>query len=490
MDELDESKKIAAVIKRLEKAQLAAAFNPFDFESRPTEQQMDIFRDISNIQYRWVVAGQQSGKSSTAAREIAWVVTDTHPFWKRPNSWGDEPLLVIVSGQDRRNMEIELWDKKIKPFLDAADWRIVKQANSLQYVEHRQTRDRIVFISHSDSSDKARQHLQGYVAHYVWLDEMPGSKEILQELQERVASRKGRFIATFTPKFKNDEIRRIIDASRPPVGKKYKLFKLLNPNYFGREQEEIQKLDGYSDNFKKTILFGEWTMGDNAVYAFNYDQMTVSSLPEGYSPGWRHVCSLDPAAKSKFGYTLWAEDSSTGTWYLVRDEYIEGIADPNALFGEVEKRNKGYNVIRQVCDPHEAWYMGLGNAKGVTYYTPYDKNNRKTELIKNLQHALTANKIKIGRWCTNFLDEILGCQWSETSDRIINASVYHTLDTAQYFVDCIPKSDPIHIVKPWHVELRQGNENRKKANSEKLRIKNKPGNGRSIYEWGRRKMNV
>lgn len=487
-DNIDQFKKVAAALKRYEKLQLSAAFDPFHAESRPNSKQSEILADIGKVQYRWVIAGNQSGKSQLAAREIAWIATDTHPAWQRPDHWGHEPLLILVAGQNRQNMELEIWQKKIKPFLDPAEWREVRQGGALQHAENKRTNAKIVFLSHADGSDKTRSHLQGYVAHYVWLDEMPGSMAVLEELQRRVDARQGYFIATFTPKFRNDEIRRIIDASKAPVGKKYRMSKLDNPIYKSRIAEELQKLEGFSESYRRTILYGDWSTGDSSVYQFDYETMTVAELPPGYNQGWRHVASLDPAAKTKFGYTLWAEDPATAIWYLITDNYIEGIADPNALFAEVKVRNTGYNIVRQVCDPHEGWFIGLANAQGVTYQVPYDKNNRKTDLIKGLQHALSSGKIKIPRWCATFIDEIQSCQWSETTDRIVNASSYHDLDCAQYFVDCMPKHDPTLIVQPWHVELRQANEKRKKAAATQasMKIKNGSREPRQMSRWGSR----
>lgn len=488
----NDNRKIAAALKRLEKVQLTTAFDASFPSSRPTKKQQEIFNDLGKIQYRWVIAGNQSGKSQLATRELTWVISGTHPTWSRPVEWGVEPLLAIVSGQSRPNME-ELWNKKISPFLEAGEWKVVRQGGSLQYVESQITKNKILFIPHSDSSDHSRRHLQGYVAHYVLLDEMPGSIGILEELQRRVDARKGYFIATFTPKFRNDEIRRVVDASRAPLSKKYQMSKLDNPLYADRLAEEIQKLDGFSESYKRTILYGDWSTGDSAVYQFVYDSMTVPNLPDHYSRGWRHVASLDPASKNKFGYALFAEDPSTAVWYMVDDRYLEGIYDPNALLADVQKKNNGYNIIRQVCDPHEAWFIALSNTAGINYHVPYDKNNRKTDLIKGLQHALSSGKLKIGRWCTNFIDEIQSCQWSETTDRIINATSYHELDCAQYFVDCMPKHDPMQIVLPWEVELRQGNAKRKAANNavQQLKIQNRGiRTGKPINTWGRRTFNA
>lgn len=466
-------------VERYKELSLQECFDPVNLDSRPNKKQQEIFNDIGLVQFRWVVAGNQSGKSSTPAREIAWLLTGTHPTWKRPDHWGDEPLLILIAGQDRKMMEIEIWGKKILPFLKADEWREAKQGGSLQYVEHRQTKNKIVFISHSDSSEKNRKHMQGYVAHYVWLDEMPSSIKILEELQRRVDARRGYFIATFTPKFRSEEIRRVVESASLPLAKIYKMSKLDNPLYADRIQEELDKLDGYPESMKNAILYGDWYIGDSAVYHFDYESMVEQ--PDGYHPGWRHVEASDPALKSKFGFTLWAENPVNSIWYCVKAEYIEGIQDPESIFLEVMKRTAGYNIVRRISDPHEAWYIGTASVKKVTYVTPYDKNSRKGELIKNLQTAL-GRTIKIAPWCKDLISEFETCQWSETAvDKIINASTYHLLDSAQYFVDCKPTSEVKSVVKPWHQELREAHTREKAVAAFQQKVKMSRGS-----KWTRR----
>ena len=485
----DQLKQLVAGFRKLEKGKLHKAFDPFHSETRPNKKQQEIMEDINSIQYRYVVAGNQSGKSQLAAREIAWILTDTHPTWQRPQDWGHEPLLILVAAQDLTMAETELWGKKIKPFLDSTEWREERQGNSLKRALNKKTGDTIVFLSHSDGGEKNRRHMQGYVAHYVWLDEMPANAAIFEELQRRVDKNKGPWIATFTPKFRNDKIRRVVDASVAPMAKKYQMSKLDNPIYKERIEEEIGKLAGYTEAEKKTVLYGEWSTGEATVYHFDYEKMVIDSLPEYYSRGWRHVESVDPAMKSKFGYTLWAEDPSTGVWYLVEDTYIEGMLDVTDLIEKVKQKGRGYNIIRRISDSM-AWFTMQANREGLKYIIPYDKNSRKNELIKGLQQALSLGKIKIGSWCATFIDEVQSCRWAETSDRIINASIYHTLDCSQYFCDMMPKSEDIQKVQPWHIELRNQNTQIKKQEKEKKKIasmcKIKRRTGRPINAWGKR----
>lgn len=492
--DLLEQKKIAAALRKLEQKKLLKAFDAFHPESRPSSKQKVILKDIGKIKYRFCVAGNQSGKSQLAAREIAWILTDSHPYWQRPYEWNSEPLLIIIAGQDLTMMATELWGKKIRPFLTGGDWKEIRQGNTLKKAVNQKTGDTLVFVSHADGSDKNRKHMQGYVAHYVWLDEMPAHHKILEELQLRVQAKNGFMLATFTPKFRNDNIRRIVDNSTEPVAKKYKMSKFDNPIFANSYDEEMTRLAGYSEAERNTILYGDWSTGDSAVYQFNYDLMTVEELPSGYSRGWRHVESVDPALKSKFGYTLWAECPQKGIWYLISDKYITGIYNPADMLKRVRQLSSGYNIVRKISDPHEAWYIGAASQEGISYISPFDKNNRKGELIKGLQAALSSGKIKIARWCTDTIDELQSCQWSENADRIINSSSYHNLDCAQYFCDLIPQYDPIRAVRPWHQELREGNARRKKSENllKKAATKSRINNRtiKPIKGWGVKRFNI
>lgn len=476
-------KKLAAAIARYNKLEKLESFDPSTPGSKPSHKQLEFMKDISKYKTRVIRAGNRAGKGATVAREIAWILTDSHPYWERPEGWNDMPLLILIAGQDRKMMEIELWDKKLALFLDLKDWRQVRVGGSLQYVENRTNGDKIVFLSHADSSEKNRRHMQGYTAHYVWLDEMPGSANLMQEIRARAATN-GMFVATFTPKFRSDEVRRVIDAIEPPNGKVYRFSMLDNPLFKNREEEVMRELDGYSENYKNAILYGDWYVGDTAVYEWNPEFM-VEAPGENYSYGWRHVVAVDPALKSKCGFTLWAEDPNTGVWYLVKDEYISGVFDSDELVQAVENKLQGYNIIRRVSDTM-AWFTGAAAKRRTPYMVPYDKNSRKGELIKGLQHALSHGQIKIAPWCQTFVSEINSCQWSETSDRIVNSSSYHTLDSAQYFVDCKPPYEISPVGQTWEETLRRGNYKRKKMEAEMAKIQ-KGGRVRPIKGWGHRR---
>lgn len=477
---------IAAALSRLERLEKQGAFDPSVPDSKPTKAQQEFFSDLGRYKQRVIKAGNRSGKSACPAREIAWILNEDHPAWKRPYSWGGAPILIIIAGQDRKMMEIELWGKKIAPFLQMSDWREVRVAGSIQYAENRRNGDKIVFLTHADSSEKNRKHMQGYTAHYVWIDEMPASAALYDEIRLRASAPDAAFVATFTPKFRSEEIRRAVDALKHPYGKIYSFSRLDNPLYKGREHEVMAELDGYSEGYKRSVLYGDWFIGDSAVYEWD-PAIMMESPGDDYHPGWRHVVSVDPALKSKFGFTLWAERPKDGMWFLVKARYIEGIYAPDDMVEEVKKEIAGYNIVRRISDPEASWFIGQASKAQLTFIYPPDKASRKAELIKNAQAAISTNKVKVAPWCLDFINEITSCQWSETTDRIINASSYHLMDCWHYFCDLRPKYDSAQVPQSWEQELRTANDIRKKAES-KTKKMTKWGvvRAKPIKSWARR----
>lgn len=452
-------KVLAAALSRLERLQKIDAFDPYNLDSKPTIPQQQVLDDFGRIRFQWIVAGNQSGKSQTCSRLISWVVTDTHPTWKRPAEWSDEPLLVIVAGRTGKQIEESLLPK-LESYLNPGTYKVVRIGNIAQRLEL-DNGNRIVFQS-LENPTVARERLQSYVAHVVWVDEMPPTVGIINELQLRVQARNGYFLASFTPLVVNDDIRKIVDNASLPLSKKYKLSMLDNPIYSDPERRSqiIQSMENLPESVRKTRFEGDWSSSENSVYYFNWASMV--EFPEGYSTMWRHVESVDPALKSALGLTVWAENPNTGVWYCIIADYIKGIYVPTELVKVVKERTKNFNIVRRISDPHEVWYIQTAHSMGITYMGIYKKNDRKAQLIKKLQECL-GDTIRIAPNCEHLIAEFQECRWSESDrDKIVNSSSYHLLDSAQYFCDEMPKKEEGKIRSTsWEDWLYQSNEKRK-----------------------------
>ena len=411
-----------------------------------------------------------SGKSQLGGRETSWILTETHPTWTRPPEWGDEPLLLIVLGRTSKQIEETLW-RKIASFLDLSEIHQQRMGGALQAVTHIPTGNKIIFLSHH-SVNEAREKVQSFVAHYVWLDELPGSYKLIEEIHRRVQAKGGYFLATFTPKAINQEIRKLVDGTRLPLAKTYTLKALDNPIYDEEAKDQmLASLATYSESYRNTILEGSWLTAEEQVYHFDHE--TMVRKPPGYDRSWRHVESVDPALKSALGLTIWAEDPVTSFWYLVRSDYLRNILVPTEMVAAVQERTKTVNIIRRISDPHEVWYIQTAASMGVLprYQGVWNKNSRKGELIKGLQEKL-GQRLFIAPWCEDFISEIQDCRWSEQAAlKIVNHHSYHLLDSAQYFADNIPAAGAKQVSITPHEHIRQENERRIKM---KLERESKP----------------
>lgn len=479
-----DKKLVAAALRRLDAMNKNDAFDPVNPTSRPTLSQQNVIDDFGIIRTQWIVAATQSGKSQTCSRLITWVLTDTHPSWKRPVEWGDEPLLILVAGRTGKQIEESLLPK-LESYLTSGTYKIVRIGNIAQRLEM-DNGNRIVFQSLENPS-MARERIQSYVAHLVWVDEMPPTAFIIDELQRRVQARSGYFLASFTPLVVNDSIRKMVDSAKEPYSKKYKFTMFDNPLYASEEKkaEIIASMAGMPESIRNTRLFGDWSANDEAVYYFDYE--TMVEMPPNYSPLWRHVESVDPALKSALGLTIWAEDPVTNTWYCILDEYVKGIFVPTELVAAIREKTKGYNIIRRISDPHEVWYIQTAASMGISYMGVPKKNERKNELIKQLQQFLGSRRVRISPTCQRIVSELQECHWSDRSEsRIVNASSYHLLDSAQYFCDSIPtipKKAPQLTIDNWHSKLLE-------ANSKRLKIEEKKSNREEKTRMSIRRRNV
>lgn len=458
MDSLQEKRILAAALQRLETLQRQESFDPQKPDSRPTPKQQEVINDFGRVPQQWIRAGNQSGKSQTCARIIAWAITDTHPTWKRPESWGNEPLLIIVAGRTGKQIEDSLLPK-IRGFLEPGTYKEVRVGNIIQRLEI-SNGDRIIFQS-LENPNISRERLQSYVAHITWCDELPPTMDLVRELLVRTQARNGYALFSFTPTVVAVEIQKYVDSIKEPEGKVYRFNMLDNPLYSDpeRRQQLIDRYSYLSEEKRQMVFEGGWLSADGQVYHFDYSSMV--EFPEGYSPLWRHVESVDPAISSATGITLWAENPRTGIWYCVKSGYIKGILVPTEIVTAVRKFIGEVNVIRRVSD-YAPWFVNTASSMKISYLTVNSKNDgRKPELIKNFQEAL-GKKIKISPTCIELIEEIQECRWSDRADsKMVNQSSYHTIDSAQYFVDICPKQEKTISYTSQQDYIYQANEKRK-----------------------------
>lgn len=449
---------LASALSRLERLRKQAAFDPNDLSSTPTLKQQQIFSDFGKFKQYWIRAGSQSGKSQTCSRVITWILTDTFPGWKKPENWGEEPLLAVVVGRTGKQIEESLIPK-IRSYLEPNSYKEIRIGNMTQRIEL-SNGNRIIFQS-LENPNVARERLQSYVAHLTWADELPPNLEIVREILVRTQARNGYALFSFTPTVVNVDIQRFVDGLQEPEARVYRFKMLDNPLYSdpARKEELLNRYKHLPEHVQKAIFEGDWMSSDDSVYYFDY--RTMVEMPEGYSPMWRHVECVDPATQSKLGLTVWAESPNTGTWYCVMADYISGIFVPTEIIAAVKHKTSGMNIIRRISDSEATWYIHQAASMGIHYQATYKKHNRKQELIKQFQEKL-GKQLRIAPHCTDLIDEIQNCRWSSQAEgKIINSSSFHLTDTGHYFADNIPKFENKVVFSGFDDWLYKQNEIRK-----------------------------
>ena len=480
----DDKKLLAAALKKRERLLKNECFDPFKVHSRPTDKQEVILKDQDH-RILYVVAGNQSGKSTLGGRLTSWFFQESHPHWERPNKhechhckspdiepikvgkggeeeyrclscskvwvdWGNEPLTLIVSGKVSK-MVTELWEKKIEPFLEPNSYKLNKDGNALSSVVHKGNGNKIIFLSH-EKAIKSKDKIQSYVAHFVWIDEMPDHHLYLEEAIQRITSKLGKMVCTFTPKTSNPEVRDMVEGVSDSVGKKYQFGKLDNPINQSPEKRQIimDELAGVSQAIRNCVLYGDWLDADESVFFLDRDRQ-IFELPEDYSTGWEHVAAYDPAANGKGGLIVACRHPDSAKWQVIVAEYIAGGKAPSDNIRAIDKKLKPYNIIRKIYDCHEAWFIleyeklrKTGQLIDNRPWVAVQKHGRKKELITQLQQKMLECKITFKSNLHNLFNEFTSAQWAEgRDDKIKGSQHYHLLDALQYLVDLLPKKKEV-----------------------------------------------
>lgn len=458
---------LATAALRLKSLEMQECFDANVPGSRPNSFQQVVIDEWGQIPTQCVAAGNQSGKSALGARIAAWFLAENKPGWKRPKQWGKAPAYGILVGRTMKQVEEELL-RKIVAFFDPNELYIPRIGMSPQKVVHKKTGNTILLASHHNEAE-AQQKLQSFVLNFAWIDEMPKSYRLFEELERRVQSKDGFFLSTFTPKVRNTDIRKLVDSYALPYAKKYKMPMFANPSLSEERKSKILKeMEVYPQAYRDCILNGDWQDDDFSVY---HVPDAAIQAPVNYSGAWRHVECADPALQSKHGQVVFAEDPVSGHWYIVRGDYISGIVVPEDLVRVATDRVKDLNIVRRVCDSASTWFIGQASKMGFSYVTPYAKNNRRAEMMKNLQADLGV-RIFIAPWCSDVITELSNMQWSEVAaDKVVNSHSYHLHDAAIYGRDCLPKMDAAEVIPELHVRLRmQIEKDRKKVAAKSMRI--------------------
>ena len=463
MDDLTKRKLELLAKKRKLAKLLNTSFDSTVLGSGATEAQQEFLDDMKTVPVRWAVAANQSGKSTVAAREAAWVFNRDHPTIDINGQFGTAPLLMLVLGQKGEQIDTNIWERKIKPFLVPGTFKEVRQGGSLQKVIgiSGTCKGNIILFQSHNNANEARKNIQGYVAQWVWIDEMPGDSRLVSELIMRIITSNGRFLGTFTPLVHNIKIRRMVDNAALPIGKRYKFLFTDNPSIADMDAAlEKVRQSSASDAEFRTRVYGDWTTPGSSVSAYN-PELHLGRVPPTYERMWRHIAGIDPSASGLTGLTVWAEDPKTGRWYNMLAVTLQGKA-AFELVDEVESLIAPYNIVNRVCDNNPAGYWQELARRKIKFQAIANKANNKLNLIDGANCAILKGTVVLTEHSSQLEEELIACVWKEAGEgKIVNSSSYHMFDTLQYVVACLPKWEPSMAITVRNFDQQMWIDNKK-----------------------------
>jgi hypothetical protein len=395
---------------------------------------------------------KNSGKSNTCAYLIAGLLKETLPGWKRQEKWHKQPLLIIWLSRQSKQIEGSLF-AKLKPYLKPGSYHEHRQGGSLQHIEMRDSGNKLIFISYQNVNE-ARDAVQSFTSHYVFLDELPSKASIIEEAQNRVLVNSGIFVAAFTPKRPAPEVKRLVANADKRFTTGFVLRMEDNPG-IDELDKEMQRLKAaqYGAKMEAAILEGDWVDGENQVF-FLDDAKIIRELPKTYSTNWVHWESSDPANASGFGLLVAAQDPISRCWWIVKARTLVGpeIECPSTSVATVKRETSQYNMVKRIYDCAANFYAREARKMGLKYTPCMSKYLTFEESIDRTQEAI-GRTLFITPDAQDLLDELYNYQRSEDNpEHIIHKKKFHMVDSLRYLVMSLPRekqSAPPEENAPW-----------------------------------------
>ena len=438
---------------------------------------------------RYMSAGNRAGKTTSAVVEAIYWATNTHPYLKRPEKWGQGPLrmrFVVVDVEKGVNgiilPELKRWTTSSMLINGSFDdsWN----NSSLTFTF--QNGSTIQFLTHGMDLDKHG----GTAMHLIFFDEIP-PRAVFNENMMRLVDYEGRWVLAATsvegmgwtyeklwePAFNYNERQRKEGADPRPLKDEdadigiFELSQKDNPflqteigvrgkYYVGMDEQERKIREDGSFVPRSGRIFPNWNIHDHVL-------ATHMPVPRG----WKLYSSVD------FGFSnptawLWHAVSPNGDVYTFGEHYKSQMTVEE--HATIVRAKEGFWKV----DPDEIMRVGdpAGKQKygttGTSYLSEYSKRGIYIG-VEGIPHEVSIG-IEImqqyvrlersngwgknkPRWmispnCVNLIGEMKKLRWAsfdsakkadETNKQeTVHKKDDHAFDSARYFFTFMPDLAP------------------------------------------------
>ena len=336
----------------------------------PYDWQAEWHNQGSDNPERAIIAGNRTGKTRTAAAEVAIHLTGLYPEWwegrkfKTPTSWivagptneltRDVCQFALLGGMEEgtKNPNGTGWIPK--SCIKEVSFRQCGVQNVIDVVKVQHASGGISELAFK-SYEQGNVKFQGVSRHGVWLDEEPTDQMIFTEAQTRTIDQSGMVLFTRTPLFgMSDVIRHFVDGG-PGIFYSTATWD-ESPHLDVNERERLLK--SFPEHERETRAKGVPMMGSGGVYPVPDEEIACDPFP--VPSHFRRICGIDfgidhPAAAAWIAY-----DADADTVY-VTDCYRK--AGETATYHSQAINTRGDWI--PVAWPHDGMTRDKGGGKAL-----------------------------------------------------------------------------------------------------------------------------
>lgn len=391
----------------------------------------------SKARYRFIRSGNQGGKTFCTTHELAWILVGKHPYREL-----EVPVNKIawVVGPSKGDVIATIWELYLSKFIPAKYIvKIHRVGGSIDYIEF-STGWKLYIKSY----EAGRESMQMMPVDFVLVDEMLPDN-VLDELEARVATTRGKIVYSFTPLKVSFKVKKYFTDKNNHV-ETFHMSRFDNPIIDKKElKEEIKNWDKGKIAVR---IFGEWINYEGRLLPCFGEQNIIEDfeVPEE----WRKICSIDPATSTDTGIVWVAENPLTGVWYVYRDLLVKELA-PSDLMHTIIKETCGDRIYSYFVD-QQAAYLVAEAMKYQIALIGIKKKNEKENMVNELNQVFKDKQIQIFKSCKDTIRQL-----TEYANQF-EVIEFKPIKEEDHIVDCLlyfNRGKPFFIVKEKPIALGQ-----------------------------------
>jgi phage terminase large subunit-like protein len=266
------------------------------FTMRPVGKQTEFHQ--SPAESRWIIAGNQSGKSTAGAREAAWHATGLHPYRDVA-----EPSIGWIITIDRTFVNEVLLPTLLPLLPPSSVLRVVK--GDVVHIEM-QNGSKIVFRTYGQGWQK----FQGARIDWAWFDE-ECPEAVYDEVMVRLIAKQGNHWVTMTPLQGKTWVHKRIFSKRKSFPQSLlQIFQWKTTENTSLNEERVRRVfGGMNPNIRNARMNGDFVSLEGLIWP-QLDESIHVVDPFELQPHWPLITGMDYGFRHPFAAINMAVDET------------------------------------------------------------------------------------------------------------------------------------------------------------------------------------